>query len=245
MQTQDKNTNTDGDQKSQGTRIVALEGGRKKAIVPRNSYRWLKAVTSQKPIEWEGEAAANGMQAGAVYEVGLNIPAKAFPNMDSAKTLAQSVKASLASDKTKGGNPTEPIIEILRSGNPVSRTIVRLNVDEFEQAAGNQGVKSLGAGRKTTKGGRGGRKTTAAKGGRRKGGRGTGSGRTTPTPQPQAEVVARRQGAGSRRQTSIESFLNGLQLKNWSEFKAAEAEVQTLEQKCPIIYNHLVKGIAA
>lgn len=248
MQSAEQNQSQDGDQKS--GRIVALEGGRKKAIVPRNSFRWLKAVTAQEPIEWEGHKA-EGMQAGAVYEVGLTIPNKAFPGMGSAKTLAQSVKASLAATETKSGTTVEPIISILRTGNPSQRTVIRLNVDEFKQSTTNQGIKTLGSARKTTKGrGRPPKKAAAAAAGVRKGNGRKGNGRkkgqqagaATKRIAPQ-EVTAQRQ--GTRKQASIESFLNGLQLRNWSEFKAAEREVEALQKTCPIIYNHLVKGIAA
>jgi hypothetical protein len=223
------NTPQNQETDSKGSRIVMLENGRKRAIVPRNSYRWLTSVTEAGPIEWDGQKG-NGVKAGNVYEVGLEVPDKTFPDKESATTLAQAVKTSLSAVEDKKGNSHEPVIEILRAGGPRNRAVIRLLVDEFEQGKGMQGIKGASTSR-------------AAKMSRAR--------------KVSNNVVSTKRAAAGRRPAIVESatpatrrkrgmgsFMDSLALRSYAEFSAVEKEVSILESKCPVLYSHLMKSVA-
>jgi len=121
-----------------GIRIIEMDGGKKKAIIPRNGVFFLNTTTkgdtakrvtaeTQKELGFADEVT----NPDRVFESGPKVGALAFPGKASAKTLVQSTKSNL---EERG------VIKVLRSGSPAQPAIFELLVDEYEQKMGNQGV---------------------------------------------------------------------------------------------------------
>lgn len=105
-----------------GIQIVEIDG-KTTAFIARNGFKFLNAVlkSAKLPSNWEGIEEYKDMPN--VYEVGPEIPTMAYPNVESAGSNANIVKATLAQKN---------VIEILREGDAGKGAVIRLLVDGYK-----------------------------------------------------------------------------------------------------------------